>query len=106
MYDNIGKKIRTLAKVLFTISAAFCILGGAVFLFYGMSVLNLGFCLLGCAVAILGTFLAYVSSWRLYGFGELIEKVSRIEKTVRLFNTEEITSSDQPTTDPDSIFKP
>ena len=71
MYDNIGGKLKTLAKVQFWIAAIASAIAGIVMLVSEM-VLGLLF-LLGVPV------IAWVASWLLYGFGELVEKVCHIE---------------------------
>ena len=71
MYDNIGGKLKALAEIQFWIVAIASAIAGIVMLVDGM-VLGLLF-LLGVPVV------AWVASWLLYGFGELVEKVCHIE---------------------------
>ena len=71
MYKNIGGKIKTLAIVLFVILAIVTFIGG-IFICYEAE--EFWF------VMILGPALSYVGSLTLYGFGELVEKVSSIEE--------------------------
>ena len=71
MYDNIGGKLKTLAEIQFWIVAIASAIVGIVMLVSEM-VLGLLF-LLGVPVV------AWVASWLLYGFGELVEKVCHIE---------------------------
>ena len=75
MFDNIGGKIKGLAKVLFwleTIAAAIVGLG----LVDGSEGLSLLFALVGVLVA-------WISAWFLYGFGEIIDKLCDIERNTR-----------------------
>lgn len=71
MYDNIGGKLKTLAKVQFWIAAIASAITGIVMLVSEM-VLGLLF-LFGVPV------IAWIATWLLYGFGELVEKVCHIE---------------------------
>ena len=75
MYTNIGAKIKVLAKVLAWIG----IIGSAIYggfiigtaeSFYGI--------LIGIAYIVIGGVASWISSWVLYGFGELIEKTTEI----------------------------
>lgn len=69
MYDNIGGKIKGLAKVIFIIEAAICVIAGLVLASEDEA---------GILLLLLGPAVAWISSWLLYGFGELIEKTSVI----------------------------
>ncbi len=78
MYDNIGKKIKLLAKIIFIIeSIASVIIGAAV----GSQ--DEEFILLGLLIMLIGPLFAWVSSWLLYGFGELIDKTCDIARNTR-----------------------
>lgn len=75
LYDNIGTKIKGWAKVIFVVEALGAIVTGIVLMcdenFFP-----------GLLTALLGPVVAWVSSWILYGFGELVEKtVSNEENT-------------------------
>lgn len=74
MYDNIGEKIKGLAKFFaIVLGIGLAILGG-----YIMSI-DEELILPGLIVFIVGPLIAWISSWLIYGFGELIEKTSAIE---------------------------
>lgn len=75
MYDNIGSKIKVLAKVLFILEAI-----GVVG--WGLSIIGDSF-FAGIMTILLGGVVAWISTWLLYGFGELIEKVTEIEVNTR-----------------------
>ena len=75
-FSNIGKKIKTLAKVIFVILLIALPILGIV------SIVD-GDVLYGCIMLILGPVIAWIASWFLYGFGELIDKVSDIEYNTR-----------------------
>ena len=74
MYDNIGSKIKTLAKASFAIVAIASIVGGLALL-DGTDGWSL-------VLVFVGPLMAWISSLALYGFGELIETVSNIEQSV------------------------
>ena len=74
MYENIGSKIKKLAEWTYRIEALGAILGGT------LTWIRNGFadgswCLL---IILLGPVVAYVSSWLLYAFGELVEDIHAI----------------------------
>lgn len=69
MYDNVGKKIMTLAKVL-----------GWIFLIAGL-IITEGFVsekreFLIVIIPLISGILLFISSWFLYGFGKLVDDVS------------------------------
>ena len=78
MYSNIGRKIKGLATVIFIFEALVSVITG----FYLMS-LDEEIILVGLLVLVVGSVAGWVSSWMLYGFGELIDKVSGIERNTR-----------------------
>lgn len=78
MYNNIGNKIKGLAKAIFIIETIAAI-GTAIF-FVGEDIDMLFPALL---IAVIGPLVAYVSTWLLYGLGEIIVKLTEIEKNTR-----------------------
>lgn len=72
MFSNIGGKIKKLATAIFTIETILIIVSSFAFLF------NEDTILMGIILLIGGILIAWVSSWLLYGFGELIEKTTEI----------------------------
>ena len=81
MYDNIGKKIKILAKILFIIGAVASMIVGITLMIIdksGRGVVGLQ----GLLWLLLGPIVAWFSSWGLYGLGELIEKVCSIEEKI------------------------
>ena len=78
MYDNIGRKIKGLAMGLFIAQAACGVILGFVLMWLDEDLI-----LYGLLSLILGPLFAWISSWLLYGFGELIDKVSDIERNTR-----------------------
>lgn len=72
MYENIGSKIKVLTKTIFVIEAIAAVIIGFV-------LINRDLGLLGSIVMSIGTLMAWISSFVMYGYGEIIEKVSSIE---------------------------
>ena len=87
MYNNIGGKIKGLAIATFIVAAIAAVITGIVLMCIDEDLI-----LYGVLTLILGPVLAWISSWLLYGFGELIDKVSDIERNTR-GETNETTSS-------------
>lgn len=77
LYENIGQKIKNWAKWIFIVEAIAAIIGSFVMLFTD-DLFAVG--LLGIVI---GPFIAWVSSWLLYGFGEIVEKSADNEKNTR-----------------------
>ena len=76
IYDNIGGKIKGLAKSTFIVEAVAAVITG-------IAVLISTDILLGLIILVVGPIVAWVSSWLLYGFGELIDKASDIADNTR-----------------------
>ncbi len=78
MFDDIGGKIKGLAKVLFGLEAIATVIAGFVFVDAtdGLSLLY----------AIVGVLAAWVSAWFLYGFGQLIENSDIIAEECKRTN--------------------
>ena len=97
MYSNIGGKIKGLAIATFIVEAIMAVLSGAVYVLGGLFSLIDGLTgyysyfdeemilvmLMGLAVIVIGPIIAWVSSWMLYGFGELISKTTEIARNTR-----------------------
>ncbi len=78
MYSNIGGKIKGLAKTLCIIEAILSAVGGVL-----LVALDDELIMYGMALAIVGPLIAWISSWALYGFGELIERITEISWVLR-----------------------
>ena len=76
MYDDIGEKIKGLAKVMFIVGAIAAVIGGLVLLVDK-------FLAIGLLTLFLGPVVAWVYSWLLYGFGELIDNACIIAANTR-----------------------
>ncbi len=80
MFNNIGEKIKNLASF-------FAIIGIIVSCMTGLMMITSGedsFILVGFIVMVVGSLVAWISSWILYGYGELIEKASETAENTRL----------------------
>lgn len=71
MYNNIGGKIKSLAEIL-------CILGIIACVLIGMNFRGA----ISLFIIIVGSIASWVGSFFMYGFGELIEKVSTLSDDV------------------------
>ena len=83
MYDNIGKKIKALAKWTFIVEAIAAAIAGIALMFTDEELI-----IFGLLALLLGPVVAWVSSWLLYGFGELVDKVCDIESNMRVESKE------------------
>ena len=75
MYDNISKKLKDLAKAVFLIGVIVSVIAGISMIDSDDDLIFGGF-----LVMLLGSVVSWASSWFIYGFGELIEKVTNIER--------------------------
>ena len=89
MFNEIGKKIKTVAIVLFIIVAIGSIIAGGYLIFrpgeYYDSIKTPDY-ITGVIIILCGIISSLISSWILYGFGELIEKVTEIAKNTNKTN--------------------
>ena len=88
MFDNIGGKIKGLAKVLFGLEVISSVIVGLVLVedTEGLSLL----------FAIAGVLVAWISAWFIYGFGEIIDRVCEIAKNTRTpQNTPTVTTNQE-----------
>ena len=82
MFENIGGKIKVLAKVLFAIGSIIFILIAVFSFFEGLSEGISSLVLTGLLTLILGPLAAWISTWLLYGFGVLVESNERLSDIV------------------------
>ena len=74
MFTKIGKKIKTVATVLFYVLAVSSVIGAFYVIFnFGKIVGTGNAILLGVLIALLGCLVAWLSSITLYGYGELVD---------------------------------
>ena len=78
MYDNIGTKIKDVAIAFCIIGIIASIVSGIILVVAGDGLEIVGFLVIG-----IGSFLSWLSSFPLYGFGEMIDKLSAIEENTR-----------------------
>ena len=81
MFDNIGEKIKTLAKVISGIGIACSVIVGITLTFDPRNQL------IGILVIFLGSLFSWVSCFFTYGFGELIANTSAIEELLQKKNS-------------------
>ena len=77
MYNNIGGKIKGLAKGFFFIEALASIIGGIALILESHRDDEI---FIGVIIIIAGPIIAWISSWFLYAFGELVEKTCEIAR--------------------------
>ena len=78
MYNNIGTKIKGLAKGIFVVEAISFIIAGISLMAAGDDLILLGLLTMLC-----GPIVAWVSSWILYAFGELVDTNCENERNTR-----------------------
>lgn len=89
MFQNIGKKIKTLAKVLCWIGMIGSIVGGIVMVLSGVAVLDydaaagVAAIVTGALTAVLGALFSWFGSFMMLGFGEIVEKVNEIAENTK-----------------------
>ena len=105
MFNNIGSKIKTLAKVLFwgEIFLSLIIAVGFFIIYLVLSLRNtedVRMLIAGIVYLIAGPIFALINGLLLYGFGELIEKTVSIERNIcknQKLDSQEQVSSDRMT---------
>ena len=70
LYENIGGKIKSLAKWIFILEAIGAIVTGLILMCDG----GHDEMFIGLSILLCGPIVAWVGSWILYAFGELVEK--------------------------------
>lgn len=73
MFNNIGKKIKTLAQVITWIGIIASIIGGI-----AMIAIDKNFILFSLIIIVVGSFVSWLSSFILYGFGQLIDNSDKL----------------------------
>lgn len=81
MFNEIGNKIKKLAKIIFAIEIIASIFIGLILLIVGDTQSNgEGLMIAGFSILFLGWLAAWISSLFMYGFGELIDKTTEIAR--------------------------
>lgn len=84
MYSNIGGKIKVLAKIICIIGIIVSVISGLGIIIVSSISYNPGLSVFGgLLVIVLGILFSWLSTFFIYGFGELIEKVTEIESEIR-----------------------
>ena len=79
MYNNIGKKIKGLAKVIAYGGIFICSLGGiAAFLAMSSDWQTEDIAFIGLVIAVIGSLVCWISGFFTYGFGELVDQTMEI----------------------------
>lgn len=76
MFNNIGKKIKTLAQVITLIGIIASLITGIVFIALANN--NPGWGTLGVLIIIIGSLISWISSFILYGFGQLVDNSDKL----------------------------
>ena len=76
MSENIGKKIKSLAVIITCVEFVLCIIAGIALIIAVNA-------LVGILVGGLGCLIAWLSSFFMYAFGEIVDKVQCIEENTR-----------------------
>ena len=88
MYHNIGRKFKLYAKIYAIIGVVLCLLSGIGIIIAGIvmgdSLIIIITIVGGLIIALLGSLLTWVSSWHIYWYGEMSEKIIEIEKNTRI----------------------
>lgn len=79
MFDNIGSKIKSLAKIVCWAGIIITVIAGIVLLASGGDVSSP----IGLVLVIAGPISSWIGSFFVYGFGELIEKTSEIAENTK-----------------------
>ena len=95
MFQNIGKKIKTLAVVVCWIGIAGSVIGGIVMIAVGADSSGGDLLIrLGLPLIFLGPLFSWIGSFVLYGYGDMITRVRRIERKLYGQENEEEEKSD------------
>ena len=97
LFDNIGNKIKVVAKVFAWIQIIAGFIAGIILLFIGLDTLPGGgiFILIAPVVAIAGCFLAWLDASPIYGLGVAIENTERIKRVLSTSSTPTATTPPQ-----------
>lgn len=90
MFENIGKKIKSLANILCWVGIIAYVIAAIVMISTDEYLIGTGFLLL-----IVGPLMSWVGSLFIYGFGELIDKTCDIAENTRSRDIKQSTSSEK-----------
>ena len=80
MFNNIGGKIKALAKIICWIGIICCII---LAILYAYQARNTYGYIVAAVIAIFGSLASWIGSFLLYGFGELVDNSAKIEANTR-----------------------
>lgn len=75
MWNNIGSRLRRLAKITCWLGIVFSVIGGITYIAGGQQ----DGVITGITVLIVGSFGAWISSWTMYGLGIVVESIEKKE---------------------------
>ena len=88
MYNNIGKKLKTLAFTGFAVSSIIAVIVGSTIIIKGNDLLR------GLAIILCGVFFSWTGSFVLYGFGQLVENSDIIRSSLTIDNQKEFSNTE------------
>ena len=88
MWENISDKIKILAKIIAILGIISSLIAGIIFTNQGFIINKESeggelYLLIGFVIIIGGSIFSWVASWFMYGFGDIIEKITAIELNTR-----------------------
>ncbi len=102
MFENIGKKIKNLASILCWVGIIAYMIIALIMIAVGADEYENNLVIFGIILLFVGPLMAWISSFFMYGFGELIDKACDIERNTRKNG---IMSDAQAKTDSERISK-
>lgn len=91
MFENIGGKIKGLAKFICWVGIVICVIAGIIMFVQAgeaySSAERTVLVITGLAIIIVGSLMSWIGSFLLYGFGELVESTSIIRKNLSEIST-------------------
>ena len=74
IYENIGGKIKSLAKWVCIICSGLYIISALLYIILGAATGHFGWILVGVLAGVLGPLLIWIGTWTTYAFGDLVER--------------------------------
>ena len=93
MFNNIGNKVKIMAQVLCIIEIVACIITGIFYILHWRALFS------GILIAVLGSFLSWLTNLALYAIGHIAENTDIIVRKLNNKNTLKNESANSPTTD-------
>lgn len=87
VFHNIGKKMKGLAELV-------AVFGIILSVFFGLVVMGEISTWIGLGITVAGSLLSWISSFLLYGFGELVDKTSEIAHQLKPDGAERVDTAD------------